>query len=528
MPAAKISQKWFQNGSNLAVLSICLLFLLAHFNWCFLSIYNMDDINYIRYAAQISYGNPPELTHPDHFSHRLLAIYVTAIPFSIFGISILTSSFFGLLTTFGSCISILFLTRNQSLEIRYLSVLGFLLTYSTIFASHRLWPDTGIVLLLLLTIIFYLKYQEQKAIIYSLFCGITLFGILLAKETIVVILPALLIMVIRDIVLRKDRKFHLYCTLTFLFLVCAYLLMYYVQTGSAFYRYRVLINNSYLNECSFDLLPWTETAKRISYKLFLAFISNGDGIVMAPALLSCYYSKQLNLGNELKTIQQLYFLLFVSSNFMSISYTHYIPLCHDARHFLFLIPLAAISASPLLARYSTDPKSYPLLPVTFFFITIILFYVGGGEMKYIYLLIGMLLSGIYFAPLNKYAQSIVKITPILFVLCLSIRPNFDFFNKKHPEYNDQKKIIDSLSHTAKKDIVIYHRDPFLKEVTEFSLAFDSSKIKPRVFIEGMDASLDTGDFLLVDRFTPPQQTPKKLKKVLQSLYFNLYEVTKDE
>src|SRR5690606_5505906 len=135
--------------------------------------------------------------------HRWLPILITGLFYLVFGINDFSSALFGMLTTLGTCWMIILLTRSLGKKNQILSVLLFLLTYSVIFASHRLWPDTGISFFLLCSLYLYLNRSEHKAAQNSFLFTAGLCCALLCKETVIVFIPLLLFVFIKDLTTNK-------------------------------------------------------------------------------------------------------------------------------------------------------------------------------------------------------------------------------------------------------------------------------------------------------------------------------------
>jgi hypothetical protein len=107
------------------------------------------------------------------------------------------------------------------------------------------------------------------------------------------------------------------------------------------YRARIdaIFDNRYFSECSYELQPWPVVLKRISHGLWQEMIRMG---MLLPVGFLVLLSKRYPLKAKEHWILWTWLGLLLLSNFMTISYRDYVPLCPDPRHFVFTIPLAAM------------------------------------------------------------------------------------------------------------------------------------------------------------------------------------------
>jgi hypothetical protein len=298
---------------------------------------------------------------------------------------------------------------------------------------------------------------------------------ILTKETIIIALPLFLIFFLKDIFKRQNLQFWKIVILLSLIFSMAYLLYFKITTGEFFYRYSVLLKKSYFNECSFDKLPFIYTLRRIGYELWKAMLLNGDFLVLLPGIISVIYIKKIKRESIKRMDIFSFLILLVCSNFMSISVSSYVPLCHSPRHFLFLFPFAAITGGPMLYAYFKQPAKFILLPLAFAIVTVVIFVLNGGTTKYLYLLLTLLLVSCYLFSVFKN-----KIFPfaavILFTGLLFMNYVIDFIKPLYPYYWDEKEVIEKQFSGKNMSATVFS-DGLSGELSEFFLKFKTGNLK---------------------------------------------------
>jgi hypothetical protein len=212
-------------------------------------------------------------------------------------------------------------------------------------------------------------------------------------------------------------------------------------TGEAGSRFQAIISNSYLNLCSYDKQPFVILLKRISYGFFAMLVSQAmiTGLVFVVIHLFHIKIKQLFvLDDPFSFFMVSTLVLLLSCNFMSISVTHYIPMCLDPRHYLFLIPVAATPASQIIAQFFKQKQhSAPILVVLFIMLTVsYLLPENTGMELYIPLFILFLIS--FLLP-DKFRIKCLFV--LLFVLVLAVKPFTMISYAGKIKYKKQKEIV---------------------------------------------------------------------------------------
>ena len=455
-----------------------ILLMLAHVIFIFAGFYGNDDINYARYAAEVAHNGMSFSPALDQYQLRWVTVYSTAFFYWLFGINTFTSTLSSAIS-FVLCGILLYkILRCKKNSIYFLSIALFFFARSVIFYSHRLLPDPTMCLMVLWMYYCYRCYSSKKQshLRYGMQFSVALFLAIITKETIIIALPLFLIFFLKDIFKRQNFKFWKIVILLSSIFLFAYLLYFKITTGDFFYRYSVLLKRSYLNECSFDKLPFIYTLRRIGYELWKAMLLNGDFLVLLPGIISVFYIRK-NKPEGIKPIDIFSFIiLLVCSNFMTISITSYVPLCHSPRHFLFLFPFAAITGGPMLYAYFKQPAKFIALPLAFAITTVVIFSLNGGTTKYLYLLFTILLISCYLFSFIKNKLLPFTYCVILFTALLFMNYLVDFMKPLYSYYWDHKEVIEKQF--SGKDIsATVFSDGLSGELSEFFLKFETGNLK---------------------------------------------------
>jgi hypothetical protein len=168
-----------------------------------------------------------------------------------------------------------------------------------------------------------------------------------------VIYPYFLLLLIIDRKKRRNLHFWKGVLIGLVAIATLYFIGQYALTGNAFARISAIFHNRYISACSYDLQPIQVLIDRIAYKLWIEFIRNG---VLVPVGFLIYLRKS-TLAPNLKFIGWSALAMLLLSNFMTILYTSYVPLCNDARHFMFAIPLIAVAFAVGVDQMDTFTKA---------------------------------------------------------------------------------------------------------------------------------------------------------------------------
>lgn len=455
------------------------LLLLTHMIFVFAGFYNNDDIKYAKYAAKLASDGITFTPATSHYAVRWTVIVVTAFFYKLFGIGTFTS----LLCSF---LSLLFcgwllhrMMRNYKLPVYFLSLLFFFFAHSIIFYMHRLLPDPAMCLIVMWMYLSYRTYRLrlERPLWYALQFAIAVLLAVITKETIIIVMPLFALFFLHDVAIRKQFAFWKYAVPFAAIFIFLYLLYFKFTTGLFFYRYQLLKEGSYITGCSYDVLPFMNTAKRIGYELWMNLLLNGDMIVFLPALTAFLYRKKLATIADIQQIDVItFFILLLSANFMTISFISYVPLCPDPRHFLFLFPVAALLAGPVLYAYIKYPYDFIMLPFFIVMATVVMFAIEAGNTKYMYALFSLLLVIIYVTKRSSRTEYYTITGIAAFTVIFSINYLIDFIKPPYPYYWDHKRVIDEVFAGKNTDAKLFSADDFSGEMTKFFLSYHTGNL----------------------------------------------------
>jgi hypothetical protein len=247
-------------------------------------------------------------------------------------------------------------------------------------------PDIYVAVAVLASLYFIHKekfiHSEQSALNGFLLSFSFLFGFA-TKGTIVLFVPVLIILFLVDLFKKQQIKFWIYAAISMAGLLAIYLGYFWQLTGDPFTRFTVIADNSYLNFCSYDQQSTTVLLKRVGYQFFDLIFTN-NLLTSYLFLLGFLFRKDILDIFKMKTAFSFFYtvsiLLLLSANFMSISFSSYVPMCLDIRHYLFIPPVVAIPAAVIIDKFIENKKLAPGI----LFISLILAILSYGKPELIF------------------------------------------------------------------------------------------------------------------------------------------------
>lgn len=453
--------------------------MLIHLVFVFSGFYFNDDVNYARYAADISYHGFSFHPVNDHFAFRWMPIYFTGIFYRLFGMSAFTSLLFSALCFAAGACLLHRVLKNKSTGAYLMGMSLFFLAHSVLFYMHRLLADGGVCLAVFWMYYSYRTFiQSGKPVLLGLSFAIGLIFGIMTKESIVISFPLFAYLFLGDVFKKRFLLFWKFAIFFSVLLISFYLLFFKITTGDFLFRYHLLMAKTSLgiSECTFDHIPFIYTLKRIGYELWNAMMLNGDLLIYLPALAAGIYYKKLAFSFIDKKDVSAFLVLLLSANFMTISFTSYVPLCPDARHFIFLIPFAAVSGGSMIFAFFKEPAKFIFLPLIFLLVTSFMLIEHAGNLKFMYILCTGIFSIFFICDVLRKKIS-YKAGCLLFVLIFSANYFLEFVRPNYPYYFDHKKIIKRSFEGKNAEATVFTSDELSGEISEFFMQYKTGNIK---------------------------------------------------
>ena len=435
-------------------ISLTVIFLLLVLNniFFFSGYYGYDDVVFSRFANDIISGNFSLLEN--QFSYRWSAIFTTALAYKIFGYNDFARAIFPIISSVFILYLLSIFTKYKNNKVTLIAIILTITNQWFFYYSDKIMADIYVAVSFLssLAVIFYYKfYKKDKAIFYAFVLSISLIFGFISKGTIVLIVPVIAVIMINDILQKQNYRFWIFTVGFSSLLLVLYLISIKIITGTYLMRFYVIDANSYINPCSYDQLPTINTIRRISYEFFYELLNSK---LFIPIILSVTLLSKNRLKNLLNTKDKSSYIFLaiimsiLSANFMTISYKSYIPMCTDIRHYLFLIPLLAISGAIGLHKFITDKKVNYFVLILFVIAAITLFLTSVGIGYLVYIIIPIVLLVVKFI-VKQINISIALITATLMILPIKL-----IFDANEINWNKHVEIINNNFINTQKTLVI--------------------------------------------------------------------------
>jgi len=445
-----------QNRARAYTILLIFIFLVVLYHiFGYTGHYGFDDLLYAKLANNLLHGS---VDFEDHFAYRLPVILFAALFYLIFGISDLSSSLPAILVTITILIIVFNILREQGLKVLVIGLSLTALSNWFLFYSDKLMPDIYVALAIIwaLAIIHRYKFRSDrtKPALHAFLLALSLLFGFMSKGTIVLIVPLLLYLIVTDIVHKREVRFWMYSLISGMVLMTLYLLIIWLLTGDLFKRFDAITSNSYLNLCSYDQQSLKILLKRIFFGFFELSIyqSLATGFIFIFAIL--FQRKGLSIlrmENSFSFFLVSAILLFLSSSFMSISLSSYSPMCLDPRHYLFLVPVAAIPASKIIAEYMEQKKAGLQIMVALPCVTGISYFLQGESFWKLYLPLTLLFAVYFFVRPGKRIQYLFI---LLLAVILLLLPLDMISHAQQVRYRMQKEIVVDQVIQNKQDRII--------------------------------------------------------------------------
>lgn len=418
------------------------LFLIQ---FCFFhgGYFGYDEMWYSKIAASVVSG---EFTHFHLYCFRYAMILPLALLYKIVGINDFSNFLFNLIQHWIVVYIILQLLQSYSARIKWLAILYYsCLPIITLYIEK---PMPDIVVMTGFSMMVYGYYQvkflniehSRATLLWFIIGAILLF---LAKETFLIFYPIFLFLAAYDLFYRKSHTyFWKWTTLILTVFIGFYFLANYLWFGDALKRVHTISAFSYVHDCSYDHQPLSVLIKRVYYELWFAFIRNA--ILLPIIFLPLIWRKSMT--SAFSFLYGCWLASMLLANFMTISYTSYVPLCPDPRHFMFAFPIGACVFAIGLEYVR---KNIFLLLFAVVTSLLMLFVSVINHFEITWFLFIPLIAGLILMYLERPNESVA-------IICLGMLSMYvvhALYNDK-TNYKDQKKLPQFILNNAKEKSLV--------------------------------------------------------------------------
>lgn len=317
-----------------------ILVLVVHFAGFYFGHYGFDDLHYAELAHGWLTGN---YDATDHYSYRWTLLGLTSLSYALFGMHDWSSALPALVVT-SALLYVVYRLRTAHGEWVVAMALVLCITAPwLLFYADKLMPDMYLATSVILA--WYALFRGrtgQQYLRYGLLLAVALMLGFLSKGTIILVVPVLLVIAACDLLARRSLSFWGVAAGSGVVLGVAYLLLCWWWLDDPFIRFSAIAENSYLNACSYDQQPWPVLRDRLLADFWVLVLREG----YVPFLALCLAGSIFDRPNRFWHGSALG--LFLAANFMTISPDAYVPMCLDPRHYLYLIPVGAMSGALVL------------------------------------------------------------------------------------------------------------------------------------------------------------------------------------
>lgn len=459
--------------------------------------FGFDDMHYARLSAQVASGT--FATTHDHYTFRWPLILLNGAVFYLLGISDYTAAIVPITATLATAGMVWRMGRHLSLTARVFAVFMTAWSEWIFFYSTKIMPD--ILILLAATAMLWLWYEGRHGALQkhpfgagSGLAAAFFFGFL-SKETLLLLAPFWAFVAAKEVQNGVNKRFWSGAIGSGAVLFGLYFAWMYGATGHLGGRFRAIAENAYFNACSYDQLPVEHLFRRIGYELWRVFFETG----VAAGIILLLASRRLSASTPERQIQQTAWWWLLLSNFMSISPTHYVPLCPDIRHYLFVVPpLALVSAHTIEDYLRHDPlrRRDGRLPVLAIGAALMAAWKFPAQL----LLYGVFAGGALLALWGKWKHNIpAGVMWIPFFVMLAIKPVDVFRAAQKSNWTEQKRIVheylDTTAPTSRSLTVITNQAE--KNMDEYLLRFDTSQVRWLTFKTATPEAVASSDSVVL-------------------------------
>ncbi|HKK40557.1 MAG TPA: hypothetical protein VJ949_14145 [Cryomorphaceae bacterium] len=490
-----------KKAMNWSVLIIHLLVILLYHNLVYTGHYGFDDMEYAEAAVDLLKGQPD---YSNHFSHRLSVTAPTAVAFALVGINDTGAALPALVFSFLIALLLSALLWKKGPFALSIGLSLALLPQWFLFYTDKLMPDMAVAFFVFAAVAAYWwgtqNFGKRKMAFAIAFSLSLLFGFL-AKGTIVLALPWVLVIFLIDMHRKREKAFWIAAIGSGAVLFVIYFLVNWWITGSISSRFIAIAGNAYLNACSYADLPPQFLLERVATGFWKMGIKGGllPGMIF---LLAGLIGKRFRLSQAKPTLLSFSLItgavFLLSANFMTISPTSYNPMCLDVRHYLFLTPVLALPSALVFSNFVSEGRNRFSLPIIGIFFALAAYFIDFKEFEKLWLpLSGVILIG----SIPVVARKAQALLPVLVFGIMLILPWEMLWWSDQVKYSEQKAwTIDQLKNLESGSTI--YTSPVQERLTRYYLGFDTTDIKVRRYSSLEEATIENRQsFLLFNPYT---------------------------
>ena len=432
----------YQRTGTYFFLLVFISILVLYHLFAYTGHFGYDDLHYAELAVNLLQG---DLDVGDHYAYRFPVILLTAIFYLIFGITDLASSLPALIITITILVIVFNILKEHGPKVLIIGLSLCTLSNWFLFYSDKLMPDIYVALSVIwaLAIIHNHKFkgEKKKTAQQGFLLALALLFGFMSKGTIVLVLPLMVYLIVFDIIFKRDLRFWTYSLLSGLVLMSLYLLLIWIFTGNPFQRFDAIAGNSYLNLCSYDQQSTRILLKRIFWGFFELSIYQSLATAFIFIFATLFQRKGLRIfrmENSFSYFQSAAVILFLSSSFMTISLSAYAPMCLDPRHYLFLVPVAAIPAARVIVDFLEKRKASAQILSVLTLVALVSYFLEGDSFWKLYLPLTVLFI-LY--SIAKPRKLFIHLFFLLFALILLIIPVDMARYAQQVKYRSQRDLV---------------------------------------------------------------------------------------
>jgi len=344
-----------------------------------------DELEYCKLGSDLADNS---FTHDNLYAYRYAAFVPLSLLYLIFGIDDFANFLYQFLILAYVCWLLLDIVKDKDKLTQWIGLIVLVFTSMHLLYLEKPMADFAVELGFFMAFIGYYRQRYMTNFSDRAWRNATLFItgsilIFLAKETFLVLYPFFLILMLYDLYHRRHLLFWQRIVSILVGFIILYFSAYHIFMGNALARVDAIFTNRYISDCTYELQPTSIVVKRILYVLWVDFIRSG---FMIPLIGFGLFFGGKVISNQERFVGLSWIALLLLANFMTISYTAYVPLCNDPRHFIFILPVGAFFLVQSLSRLSEWKTSGFLFSVTALMIQLgVSIYFGQENTYFLYI-----------------------------------------------------------------------------------------------------------------------------------------------